>query len=121
MARAAITVNQIAAGPDLNKAITWTNGDAAEDHTMANDGRTLLIVNNTSGGAAIVQVVSVADPRTGRSGDIGDGSATVSIANGEVRIFGPFPPELFNQAGNVINVNTDTGGATCRFAGVRLP
>lgn len=121
MARAAITVNQIPASPSLNKAITWTNGNASDDHTMVNTGKTLLLVENTSGGAVYVQVVSVAEGRYGRTYDIGDGAATISIANGETRVFGPFPPEGFNQSGGVVNINTTAGGATCRFAGIELP
>ena len=116
MPRAAITVNQIPVSPVLHKAITWTNGNSTDDHTLANSGRTLLLITNTSGGAAAIKVVSVAESRYGRTYDI-----DTTVANGATRILGPFPPEGFNQSDGTIQINTDVGGATCTFAGIELP
>ena len=51
-------------------SITWTTGDAANDHSFQNTGKELLLMRNRAGGAKQATVVSVASGRTlGRTGD----------------------------------------------------
>lgn len=117
MARAAITVNSVGARPNLyTSALTTTQGNSSDNHTMVNDGRTILECTNTSGSAVTVTIVSVADPVTGRTGDI-----AVSVSNNTSRIFGPFPPPLFNQSGGVVNVNVSAGGSSVLLTAIKLP
>jgi hypothetical protein len=82
-------------------AVAWTAADATNDHSFVNDGKTLLLVKNATGAAAInVDVDSVAD-ENGRLGDV-----QLAVANGEIGVFGPFKPSIFNQSG-LVNVNLD--------------
>jgi hypothetical protein len=114
MARAAIAVNAGGVKPNLyTGALSTTQGNSSDNHTLVNTGRTLLHVVNTSGSAVTVTVVSVADSATGRTGDI-----AVSVGNNTTRIFGPFPKSLFNQSGDVINVNVSAGGSSVLLAGI---
>lgn len=97
---------------------------AANDAMIENTfGRTLLLFINGFGGASvtttIITVVSVADPYS-RTGDL-----TLSVANGEVGVCGPFPPLLFNQKTGAdidkVYVNYDSVDANARHAAVRVP
>lgn len=117
MARAAITVNAVGVKPNLyTSALTTTQGNSTDNHTMVNEGKTLLTIANTSGSAVTLTVVSIADPVTGRTGDI-----AVSVANNTTRLFGPFPKYLFNQAGNVVNINVSAGGSSVLLTAIQLP
>lgn len=114
MARVAIAVTSVGARPNLyTSAVTLTNGDATDHHSMVNDGQTRLRVRNSSGGATTVTIASVADPLTGRTGDI-----AVSVADGTEREFGPFPPYLFNQSTGVVNINLSAGGSGVKLSAV---
>lgn len=59
-------------------------GDAVEGNKFTATGRDLLRVHNTDTSTHPFVITSVADPATGRTGDI-----SVTFAAGEVRIFGP--------------------------------
>jgi len=117
MARAAITVNAVGGRPNLYSGnLTKTNGNSSDNHTLANDGKTVLLVENSSGSSVTVTIVSVADPVTGRTGDI-----SLAVADGQNRLFGPFPKYLFNQAADVVNVNVSAGGSSVKLTGIQLP
>lgn len=75
-------------------SVTFTNGDAANDHYFLNSGRELVIMRNTNGTPKTATVVSVAD-RHGRSGD----KTITCPATTGVSIYGPFAPSLFGQRG----------------------
>lgn len=74
------------------------NAVAASD-TFANDGRTILIVENGSGGELTVTLVT--------QGTV-DGAAiadkTVTVANGATKAIGPFPPTVYNDSDGDVTV-----------------
>ena len=103
MARTAIAVTTIAAGPTLHAAVTEATADTSNGNSLVNpDGRTILLVRNASGSSINITITSVADPDTGRTGDIGP----QAVANGALRAFGPFPPHLFNQSDGTVSVTS---------------
>jgi hypothetical protein len=100
MARTNIPIEEIPAnGGSLE--ITGIAGDATNDHSFVNDGRTLLYVKNGDVSAKQATVVSVSD-QFGRTGD-----EVLSVTAGETALFGPFLPAIWNQAGGVVNVDLD--------------
>lgn len=99
MARAAITVNAL--GYAGGATVVWTAADKTNDHSFVNDGKTLLLVKNGSGGAMSITVKSVKDEH-GRTGDV-----VLSLADSAEGVFGPFKPSIFNQTGGVVNVDID--------------
>lgn len=70
------------------------------------DKETFLRVNNASGGAITVTVVT---PGTIRG--IAEADPQISVPAGQSRMFGPFPPELFGDPANA-------GLASITYSGV---
>lgn len=112
MARTAITVQTIGIHGGAINSITWSAGDAANDHEFVNDGQTLLLVKDATGSQAVT-VVSVDDP-FGRSED-----TAITTAAGGISIAGPFSKALFNQSDGTVHVDlttaTDLYVAAVRF------
>lgn len=112
MARTALTVTDVPLNGQVDP-VSFDNGDAANDHVLNNDGKTVVILDNDTAGAASVTVVSVAD-EAGRTGDI-----TVSLASGDTAFVGPFPGRWWNQAGTQdVQINVD---AAINIAALSLP
>ena len=82
-------------------AVSFTTGDAGNDHDFVNTGHEILWVQNGGGGAVQVTVVSVACSH-GRSSDI-----VMSVAAAGRGTAGPFPTTLFNQTNGRVNVLLD--------------
>lgn len=103
MPRVAITVQDVGFQSDLNP-IVYTAADATNDHTMVNDspGNTLLLIKNADAGAHVVTAVGVPD-QWGHSVDL-----VTSVGAGDDAIMGPFAPQIFNQAGGLVNLDIDT-------------
>ncbi len=72
-----------------------------------NNGRQLLLVQNTDAGAQTVTITSVA--RNGRTGDI----TTYSLAAGEFAIFGGFDRAGFNQSDGTVQVEASDAAVKC--------
>ena len=93
MARIAVPVTAITKAGVAPAA--ETNGDAVENHTVANNGRTVLLVRN-SNGAATVRTLTVR-----LSGTV-DGQAITSrtypIAAGASRYIGPFDTTRYGSS-----------------------
>lgn len=99
MARQVITPAEVS-GPW--PSTTANAGGVALSETAANatdkeeivgmTGREILIARNTGLSARVVTVTSVADPETGRTGDI-----TESVPAGETYVLGPFSVKGFRQ------------------------
>lgn len=114
MARTDIPVQQMANHSAGDNSVTFTGGDAANNHSFTNDGRMLLIMKCTDASEKVATVVSVAD-EDGRTGDV---TITCPATTGE-SIAGPFLKSLWNQSGVVhVDLAADTG---VTFAVVRLP
>ncbi len=81
--------------------VSTTAGDAANNHSFVNDGKTLLYMANGEAALKTATIVSVADPY-GRTGDL-----TMAVVFNDFAIAGPFIPTVFNQAGGLVNVDLD--------------
>ncbi len=95
-------------------AVSFTAGDAGNDHDFDNSGNDFLWVQNDGGGAVQVTIVSVADP-FGRTGDI-----VMSVAAAGRGVAGPFPGPLFNQSGGkrvnvLLDIDTSVTLAVIRY------
>ena len=94
---AELTVAQIdRAG--LLQALTAVNSA----DTFDNNGRVFLLVDNQNAGTIVVtidvqQAVDGQDPA----------SKTVSLLTTETKLIGPFPPEIYNDANEEVNVAYD--------------
>lgn len=85
--------------PTALLTVTVTAANATDDESFVNTGREIIIFRNSGAGARTVTINSVADPKTGRTGDI----TAVSIPAGAVRAVGPFNPTGWNQSGQVLH------------------
>lgn len=99
-------------GLDLATA-TATAGDASNNMSLVNDGRTCVIMHNTNAGSTartcgIVTNVSV----EGLAASV----VTKTLAAGESREYGPFPPETY---GGVMKLNPSHAELT--FIAKRYP
>lgn len=75
--------------------MTWTQA-VTSGVEFANNGRTLLMVRSL----LLDSTVVITTPKTYHGYAIED--ATFTIASGEVKVIGPFPPDVFNDSsGNV--------------------
>lgn len=109
MARTAIAVTQsVRAGATLPAA---TVGDPVNNHSVPNNGKVVLLVENT--GATTARSVTFAfsekvdgQPVTPR---------VESVAVGETQVFGPFPP---TEYGSTLLVDVDNAELTLLAIGV---
>ncbi|MER6485761.1 hypothetical protein ABT264_19660 [Streptomyces virginiae] len=69
-------------------AVTQTTGDATNNHTVTNNGRVLIMVEN-SGATARVVTFNLARKVDGQSVT----ARTKSLAAGAKELFGPFDPQ----------------------------
>ena len=88
MARVAIPVSAVVRA-GLTPA-SETNGDATENHTFVNDGRTIILARNSGAGARTItfRVAQILDGLTAAT-------RVVSIPAGASRYFGPFPTDVY--------------------------
>jgi hypothetical protein len=115
MARTDIPVQQMANHGAGDDSITFTAGDAANDHSFTNTGREILLMKCTDGTQKTATVISVADEH-GRTGDLTiTCPATTGLSNK-----GPFVPARWSQSTGLVHVDlTDATGVS--FAVIRLP
>lgn len=99
MARGVLTPQAIGIHGGGIDDITWTAGDATNDHQFVNTGREILLHRNGDASPHPCTVVSISDPY-GRSGDI-----TLTTGADDISCAGPFNPVLFSQAGGVVHVD----------------
>lgn len=116
MAATPVAVHDIGRGAAaLNLTdITGDVGNTVDGMTVANDGRTIVLVKNTNGtstahSAGATPIVSA---------DSGSTSSTVtkSIAAGKEFVFGPYPTNIY---GSTLKMTADHAELT--FRALRLP
>lgn len=95
--------------------LTMAAGDNANGNQFAVGPRELVVAHNTSAGALTLTVTSVADARTGRTGDI----TTYSIPAGEYAIFGPFGNDGWGQSDGYVYLTPSA--TTLKLGVVSLP
>jgi len=98
-------------------SVTLRNAAAAD--SFDNNGQTLLIVQNTSGGAI---TVTVDDPNSQLpSAQTFNPDVQRSIPSGTIDVLGPFPPGRFNDtSGRVQLAWGSTPGATLKWGAVSI-
>lgn len=79
----ALTLNSVAGGGDQ----------------FLNDGDTIMIVTNGSGGSLTVTL-----PPGGTPGGLTLSDVTGTVADGATEAFGPFPPSLYNDSSGYVQV-----------------
>ncbi len=118
MARDTITVTATVRAGVLPALTTPNEGNEAEVANSA--GRTIVIYLSGLGGAAIgagartVLIQQVADPY----GRIQNDSA-FAVTNDAAAVFGPFPPNLYNQTDGTVQIDYDglsTNQSVCALA-----
>ena len=108
---ATLTVQEI-----TRSAITPIYGAAAGGgDQFANDGRTYIHIKN--GGASPI-TLTIATQMTVDGKAVADDAITVT--NGQERIVGPFPPGIYNDANNMVQL-TYSGVTSVTVGAFRLP
>jgi hypothetical protein len=95
-------------------ALTQLAADTVNKEEVVITGKELVLAQNSDVGAHTVTITSVAD-NLGRTKDI----AAVSLAAGELRIFGPFGLEGWRQSDGFLYF--EANHATIKFSVLRLP
>lgn len=90
-----------------------TNGDATNNHTIPNDGRTILIVRNANASSTARTLTIVI---TGAIEGFSPTPRTYSIAAGASRVIGPFSTTAY---GTSMQVNVDN--AELKLTALQLP
>lgn len=90
-----------------------TNGDATNNHTVANDGKTIMLVRNANG-AATARTLTVR--LSGAVDGQGISPKTYSIAAAASRYIGPFPVGSY---GSTMQVDVDN--ADLKLSAYRIP
>jgi len=86
-------LQELSANGGGDDSISFTAGDATEDHYFDNSsGKVRLIMKCTDGTQKVATIVSVTD----ENGRTGDKTVTCPATTG-ISIYGPFKPALFNQ------------------------
>lgn len=113
MARTDVPV--VSVSPNGNILLSFTTGDATNDHEMSNDGVTVLMMVVGAASTPTLTVISTPD-NLGRTGDI-----TQLYAATTTRVFGPFAPtSAWNQTNGKVNLDLDTDTLVTLVA-FRLP
>jgi hypothetical protein len=104
MARTALTPQEIGTDRKLNP-IVWTAGDATNNHQVANPnpGNIYVLLDNAGASPCVVDIASAASGPEGRTNNI----SSESVAAGNKAVFGPFPPQLWNQTGGILTIDID--------------
>lgn len=104
MARTDIPVETVAPFALSSGNFADTAADATNDHEMDNDGKTLLYINN--GGGSTCNVTIKRPAGRGSYNNAYDLTA-VAVLTTETRVFGPFPPEVFNNSSGKVDIDID--------------
>lgn len=116
MARQTITPQNVSSKwPTALSALTFAVADASNGDQVLLTGREIIIAYNSHASTTYtLAVTSVADPETGRTGDI---SAT-NIAAGAFKMIGPLASEGWRQTDGYLYLNANN--ASIQFAVIRL-
>lgn len=99
-----------------NAGATLTFAAVAASDVFANDGDTVAIVNNGSGGNITLTATAAGTPGGLTITDV----TTANIANGAVGIMGPFDPTYFNNSsGQVTLAASSTSSVTVAIVRVK--
>lgn len=117
MATLTVVESNDGAGIDTDAAALDTLSTADQ---FPNDGRTVIIIDNASGGPLtpvfVVQKPSVDVPGLGTLTKANGGGA---VAAAERRLFGPFPTALYNDGNGMLQM-TIAGAASIKGKAIRI-
>lgn len=106
---------------DENGGLTYAAATSGDGDTFPNDGRTLLVVHNGSGGSITVTVdAQVTEARVQHLGEVTKAAGGGTVAAGVTQVFGPFAERAFNDATGMCEV-TYSSAASVTVAAIRLP
>lgn len=116
MARSVISITS---SVEAGVIATLDATDNVNGHEFSNPvGGVMLILINGLGAAGVTivtTIISVADPY-GRTGDL----TCPSSADGTIMIAGPFPPLLFNQSDDTVDVDLSASDAQSHFIALKI-
>lgn len=95
--------------------LTMAAANVSDKNQFVASGNDLVVAHNTGGSAYTVTITSVADPVTGRTGDV----TTYSVGAGEYAVFGPFSQRGWSQSTGYIYL--EASNAAILFGVVTLP
>ena len=84
--------------------VVLTFSAVAASDTIENDGKTIVIYNNGSGGNLTVDVTVAGTP----NGLSMDNVTSATISNGEMGAIGPFDPTLVNNSSGLVTLTPST-------------
>jgi len=96
MARTAINYQQV----ERAGLVPTPSNASADGNKFTNDGRIILRVFNDNGSAITVTVQT-----PGMVDGLSIADRTVSVANGDTKYIGPFPPGIYNQSDGMVYVD----------------
>lgn len=102
------TALSVAAGAAFGEGVANANlvaVDSANDNSFPNDGKTVLVVRNASGGG-LVPTLRV--PQGPYSANVAVNKALASISNNNTAVLGPFPTAIY---GSTVTVGWSTGAS----------
>ncbi|MEV4939542.1 hypothetical protein [Streptomyces zaomyceticus] len=102
MARVNVPLNTAAR---TGVALTTTPGNATDNHSMTNDGRTVILVKNTGATVARTVTFKISKKVDGQT----VASRTASLVAGEQKLFGPFGTDEY---GGVMQIDVDNAELT---------
>lgn len=119
MARTALT-KKTALGPYGSytagaATLSMQAADVANKNSFVCGPNDIVIAQNSGASPYTVTITSVADPITGRTGDI----TTYSLAAGDIAVFGPFRAPGWMQSDGSIYL--EASNAAVKFAPVTIP
>lgn len=114
MADVRLTVQEINRAAGLTPTYK-TDMSASDTYFVANDGRTFLHCTNSGGSDSVITVVT---PGTVDGQAVADKTFTVAQTSGN-KMIGPFPPNLYNAAGEFSFTLTNATDVDC--AVFRMP
>lgn len=124
MARTAIPIIPVVYNDDISLQ-TNANAVAVDDMNgmyllnSPNQYIVFYVINSSAMTSVNVTVTSVPDPN-GRGGTACDNITNQAVAVGEVRQFGPFNPNLWNQPNGWVHVDFSTTDAAIKILGVQI-
>lgn len=103
MASVPAPTNILPTGVDITTPATA----AALTQTLANDGRTMLLIKNGNAGTINVTITAQQKVQDGAAVPLAVPSRTIAIATGKYFLIGPFPLGVYNDQNNEITVTID--------------
>jgi hypothetical protein len=113
MARGALTVYDSSRD---GVQCTMTAADDTDGHYFVNDGRTIILAQNTGGASTL----TFQTPGTVDSQAVGDRDVAVNIHATLPDAIGPFPPGVYNQSDGTVYIDVDDD-TTLSLMALRIP